>query len=295
MNINATPINVSEMSDRELARAELTIARKYTDRFSWFMAIWWALNLTCWLSLWPLTLMGLLPLWAAFTIALFNVMLCYLPSHEAQHSNFAKSGDRLRWLNELIGYTSTIPMVLPFKIARLTHMEHHTHTNDPELDPDFGIKADNWVQAILTTIKRRQPGQPNSYGLTLARLGDNPVVKRAGLEGLIQTLAFWVILSAFAWSGYAIEVALIWWLPRYVGTTYIGLMLSWAPHHPMTEQGRYRNTRYFKATFGNVVAMGMEHHIVHHLHPGIPLNWNGVAFEEMRPILEARGCRMEAF
>ena len=285
-------IDFTQMSEKELMRAEMEIARKYHNRFSYFMLTWWAANLTCWLALWPLTFAGILPLWAGFIIATFNVILCYLPSHEAQHSNFAKSGDRLRWLNELIGYTSTIPMVLPFKIARLTHMEHHTHTNNPELDPDYGVMADTWWQAILTNIKRRQPGQPNSYGATLQRLGDDPVVKRAGLEGLAQTLLYWGILTALAWSGYAIEAALLWWLPRNIGVTYISLM-SWAPHFPNPERGRYRNTRYFKARLGNIVAMGMEHHIIHHLHPGIPLNWNGAAFHEMRPILEARGCRME--
>ncbi|NIJ42420.1 beta-carotene hydroxylase [Parvibaculum indicum] len=300
MNINATDKTLTgtpdfrEMGEQELMRAEMTIARKYLGRFSWFMLVWWIANLTCWLALWPLTLTGMLPVWAAFPIATLNVILCYLPSHEAQHSNFAKNG-RLRWLNELIGYTSTIPLVLPFKIARLTHMEHHTHTNDPELDPDYNVKADSWWHFVLNNIARRQPGRPNDYGRTLERLGNSATVNRAKLEGLAQTLAFWGILCALAWSGHAIEAAAIWWLPRYIGSIYISMMLSWAPHHPMTERGRYRNTRYFDATVGNILSMGMQYHIVHHLHPAIPLNWNGAAFREMRPILEARGCRMETF
>ena len=280
-------------SDRDLARQELTIARKYIGPFPVVMATWGLGNLVCWLALWPLTMMGVLPLWAAFPIATINVILCYLPSHEAQHSNYAKNGAPLRWLNELIGYVSTIPMVLPFKLARMTHMEHHTHTNNPELDPDYGVKADTWWQAIIEGIKRRQPGTPDSYGETLKRLGDDPVVRRTGLEAAIQVLSYWAILTLLAWSGYAIEAALIWWLPRNIGVTYISLMLSWAPHFPNPERGRYRNTRYFKARMGNILAMGMEHHIIHHLHPGIPLNRNAAAFDEMRPILEARGCRFE--
>ena len=50
------------------------------------------------------------------------------------------------------------------------------------------------------------------------------------------------------------------------------MTLSWAPHHPMEEQGRYRNTRGFKAKIGTILTMGMEYHIIHHLHPSIPLN-----------------------
>jgi len=61
----------------------------------------------------------------------------------------------------------------------------------------------------------------------------------------------------------------------------------------MNEMGRYRNTRSFSHKLGNIVAFGMEDHIIHHLHPGMPLNRNKAAFRELRPILEARGCRLE--
>src|SRR5215468_9374474 len=87
--------------------------------------------------------------------------------------------------------------------------------------------------------------------------------------------------------------ALIWWLPRHIGTSYISLFLSWAPHHPAKEKGRYRDTRFFTSPLGNILVLGMEHHGIHHLYPAIPLTKNAAAFREMKPILEARGCRME--
>ena len=57
--------------------------------------------------------------------------------------------------------------------------------------------------------------------------------------------------------------------------------------------GRYRNTRGFRAAFGNIASMGMQYHIVHHLHPRIPLIRTPRAFREMRDVLEARDCRLE--
>ena len=36
--------------------------------------------------------------------------------------------------------------------------------------------------------------------------------------------------------------------------------------------------------------MGMQYHIIHHLHPRIPLYRTPRAYWEMRDILEARGC-----
>jgi beta-carotene hydroxylase len=278
---------------KELVRREQAIARKYIGGFPIVMAVWGLGNLLCWLALWPLVMAHLLPLWIALPIATVNVILCYLPSHEAQHSNFARPGEPLRWLNELIGYVSTIPLVLPFKVARITHIEHHRHTNDSELDPDYEAHADTWWQAILEGIKRRQPGRPKSYAVALKRLGGVPGVKRAALEALVQTLSYWLILSALAWSGYALEALLIWWLPRQIGASYISLFLSWAPHHPAIEKGRYLNTRFFTSPLGNILVLGMEHHGIHHLYPAIPLTRNAAAFREMRPILEARGCRFE--
>jgi len=45
-------------------------------------------------------------------IATFNVAAEYLPSHEAQHNIIANKGQPLRWLNELVGHLSTIPLAM---------------------------------------------------------------------------------------------------------------------------------------------------------------------------------------
>jgi len=104
-------------------RLEKTIADTIHGRPAPGVPSCWGLgNLVVWLSLWPLTLSGVLPLWIAFPIATLNVMLSYLPSHEAQHRIIAQEGDRLFWLNELVGHLSTIPLVLPYDVARLTHL-----------------------------------------------------------------------------------------------------------------------------------------------------------------------------
>ena len=82
---------------------------------------------------------------------------------------------------------------------------------------------------------------------TLKRIGRADVL----LDAALYNLAFYGILFALAWSGHAIEAALLWWLPRHIGLTYIQYYLSWAPHHPATDKGRYRDTRSFRSIFGN--------------------------------------------
>ncbi|MEC9132865.1 MAG: beta-carotene hydroxylase, partial [Pseudomonadota bacterium] len=87
MSPNVTPQNITDLD-----AAERQIAAKYMRIMPWGAVIWAFANLAVWLSLWPLVLMGIMPLWLGFIIASINVSLCYLPSHEAQHNIIARRG-----------------------------------------------------------------------------------------------------------------------------------------------------------------------------------------------------------
>jgi beta-carotene hydroxylase len=281
--------DLSTASEAELIRMEREIAARHIDKFPYFAVIWAFTNFAIWLSLWPLVFMGIIPLWLGFIIATINIALSYLPSHEAQHDIIAKPGSKLRWLNQLVGHVSIIPLVLPYRVAKYTHMEHHKHANDPAKDPDYATHANGPLDAIWKSIYYRQPraaGGLNAYGDALHRVGRSDVV----LDGVIYQVIHFGILFALAWSGYALEAALLWWLPRHIGLTYIQFYLSWAPHHPGEKTGRYRDTRSFRSILGNIGSLGMQYHIIHHLHPRIPLYRTPKAYWEMKPILEARGC-----
>ena len=290
MNAN---IDLSTLSESELMRMERAIAAKHLDKFPYFAVAWALTNLFVWLSLWPLVIFGVIPLWLGFIVATVNVTLSYLPSHEAQHDIIAKPGTKLRWLNQLVGHLSTLPLVLPYRVAKITHMEHHKHANDPALDPDHSTHAAGPLQAIWKSLQNRQPrakGGFNAYGETLQRKGREDVI----VDGVLYELVFYGVLFAFAWSGFAIEAAVLWWLPRHIGLSYIVFFLSWAPHHPAQAKGRYRDTRSFRSVLGNIGSLGMQYHIIHHLRPRIPLYRTPRAYWEMKPILVARGCDVHA-
>ena len=285
--------DLSQLSEAELMRMEREIAARHIDKFPYFAVAWAFTNLAVWLALWPLVFMGIIPLWLGFIIATLNVTLSYLPSHEAQHDIIAKPGTKLRWLNQMVGHLSTIPLVLPYRVAKITHMDHHKHANDPERDPDYSTHAPGPLQAIWKSLVNRQPratGGFNAYADILQRKERLDVL----FDGIVFQLAHYGILFALAWSGYAIEAVLLWWLPRHLALTYIQFYLSWAPHHPGNETGRYRDTRSFRSIFGNIGSLGMQYHVIHHLHPRIPLYRTPKAYWEMKPILEARGCDVHA-
>lgn len=286
----AQTADFDELSEDQLDVAERHIAGKYMRIVPWGAIVWGISNCLVFIALFPLVLMDILPLWLAFPIATLNVMLAYLPSHEAQHNIIAGRGRPLRWLNELVGHVSTIPLVYPYRVLRATHMEHHKHCNDPEKDCDIDINASSTGGFLLKTLRNLQPSsrRGSAYARTLERIGQSQLM----MDAVIMKTAYTVILFSMAWTGHAIDAFFLWWLPKLIGETYLTYYLSWAPHTPGVDQGRYRDTRAFKSRLGNVLSMGMQYHIVHHLYPRIPLSLTPAAFRELRPILQRRGCEL---
>ena len=121
MALVESTIDINSLADNELDALERRIAGKYMRIFPWGIILWGFANCLVWLSLWPLVLLDIVPLWAAFIVATINVTLSYLPSHDAQHSIIARKGHKLRWLNETLGYVSLIPLAQSFRVMRHTH------------------------------------------------------------------------------------------------------------------------------------------------------------------------------
>jgi len=282
--------NLAALTETQLDVLERRIAGKYMNIVPWGAIAWGIGNCLVFIALFPLVLMDILPLWLASPIATLSILLSYLPSHEAQHNIIAGRGKPLRWLNELVGHVSTIPMVYPYRVLRATHMEHHKHTNHPDKDCDIDTHAKSNADFLLQSLKNRQPGSARNgaYGRCLQRIGRSELM----LDAVLMQSAYLMILFVMAWTGHAIEAALLWWIPKMIAETYLTYFLAWAPHYPGTELGRYRDTRAFQSRLGNVLSMGMQFHIIHHLYPRIPLMKTPAAYRELRPILQKRGCEL---
>lgn len=291
------PDGLDRYTRRSLRQQEIEIARRFHGGTMWPYAVCALGGFAIWLSFFPLAIMGQLNLPLAFVVSCFLATAGYATSHEAMHSNIGRAGERGRWLNEATGFVSTIPIVFPFSMARLVHLEHHYHCNHPEKDPDYTDEAPGPWSAIWKTWYNRQPGVDGTirrYKRCLEELG-TPAAKRAMKETLALQLIFMGTLFSMAWTGHAIEAAAIWWLPRHFALTYIRFYLSWAPHHPREGRtGRYENTYIFKSRLGHFMSMCMETHLIHHLYPGIPNHRTKEAYFALKPILAQRGVDVSA-
>lgn len=287
-----TEADLSHLSESELSQMEKEIARKYVGGFAWGTVLLCFGNLAVWFALWPLVIFHIIPLWLGSIVACANVAVSFLPSHEAQHGNIARPGERFYWLNELVGRISTIPLVFPFGVLKLTHMRHHSHTNDPDNDPDYYYTSGNFFSALWMNIKKKR-----RYLKALDHIGDTPEIRAAKIEAIAWQIAHLAIIGVLIWMGYLWAALFLWFIPKHVGRIYLSIFLSWAPHRPFVDRGRYRDTRAWSLMSGggiwNLLSLGMQYHVVHHLHPAIPLFRNGAAYWDMRDILLARGVRNE--
>jgi beta-carotene hydroxylase len=281
----------------DMRREEKDIAARYHSSSAWPYAFHAIGGFALWLSFFPLAILGWLNLPLAFVASCALIVVVYLGGHEAMHSNIAQRGERLRWLNELSGFVSTLPIALSFGAARITHLEHHRHCNDALRDPDFSDCAPGPIAAWYKTWYNRQPGVEGSiyhYKRVLKAL-NAPEAERALKATLVLQLVYLGTLFTMAWNGLAIEAALIWWLPRQVALSWIRFYFSWAPHHPRDGRtGRYDNSSIFKSRLGRYLSFETETHLVHHLYPNIPNNRTRDAYFALKPLLARRGVDVSA-
>jgi beta-carotene hydroxylase len=275
---------------------EKAIAQKYIGNFPLLIVIWGLAGPAIWLALWPLVIYGYLPIWLGGIIA--TIILCYsfYPTHEAEHGNIGRPDTRWHWLNELVGHFSVFPILLPYRLHCVIHMDHHKYTNVEKKDPDINVRADTVWKAIRNAWLHRQPNQEghlNFYKLKKSDILDKTKNKdQILLEAYVLVRAAWIMMLILAWSGFALELLMLWWIPRQIAWIFIPVVSAWIPHYPMLETGRYRNTRGWKSNFGIIITAGLEYHLIHHLFPSIPLHKHPAAYRELKPILEAKGMTL---
>lgn len=280
---------------RTLAQMERAVVDKYHKiglNQRWPYAVGTFVGFALWVAFFPLTIMNVVPLPVAFVVSTILISGGWITGHEAMHSSLGRRGQGSRWINELTGVLAMIPLLFPFSMARISHLQHHKFTNDPLKDPDYPDAAPSLPAALYKVWLNRMPGKTNQihhFRHVMVNEIGTPESKKALRDLMLAQLAGHLFFIAMATAGYAMEVALVWWLPRWIALIHIHVFFGWEPHFPFKSTRRYEHTRLYKSRLGNLLAMGVEGHLVHHLYPHIPIHLTMAACREMLPALEARG------
>ncbi|MEC7521853.1 MAG: fatty acid desaturase [Myxococcota bacterium] len=229
---------------------------------------------------------GLVPLWAGGGMATLAAYLAFTVMHEASHGNVHGSRRELRWLGEACGWIASVTLFAPYPAFRVLHLRHHSHTNDPERDPDFFVAGSPAMAPLrcLTTI-------PRYYAEFLfgAASRSKAAKKERGalLVGLGLFVATAVGLSALGlWR----EVLALWIAPALAASAILAYFFDWLPHHPHRSRERWHDTRAIDVGLLDAPLLGQNLHLVHHLFPRVPFYRYRAVFEAARARIEAEGA-----
>ena len=263
---------------------EKAIAKSLSQRFQWEMVAIGMGQATIFLSLWPLTLMGYIPLWAGFIIATLCACMAYLPSHEAQHGNYSRGNPKRRWIDSLVGNFTLLTLIYPYEILRVTHMKHHAYTNHPEKDPDYDNQHASSVAKLAIQVL---DGTSVDYSKYQEVFAEDAAFQKGFKKGALIGLTYRAVLMIAVFL-LPLHTLFLWWLPAKLGTVYTTTFFSWYPHLK-TEQGRYKDTRFWQHWMPRYINHSMQLHFIHHLHPSIGHFDEPKAIEALKPFLIARG------
>ncbi len=237
-----------------------------------------------------LSVAGLIPMWLGVVGNTVFLYALYTVVHEAVHANISSRRKNLRWIDPLAGIIACAPLWLNYHQHKRQHMAHHAHTNEDD-DPDIYARG-----SFLGWVFLRLPVALISYfnPVQLYRdCGRFNCTRREYAYTFTSFTTYSLIVIGLLAMGYWREVLFLWFIPWWIGQTAMLTFFTWTPHHDHHETGRYRNTRVSLFPFANFLLQGQNYHLIHHMMPAVPYYRYKPVFDELRPVLEAKGVRIE--
>ena len=193
-------------------------------------------------------------------------------SHNSAHSN--------RVFNAILGHGSALMLGFAFPVFTRVHLQHHAHVNDPENDPDHFVSTGGplWMIAArffyheIFFFKRQLWRKYELLEWFLSRL-------------FVATIV--IVACQFGFIGYVMN---FWFVPALVVGIALGLFFDYLPHRPFQERNRWKNARVYPSPLLNLLILGQNYHLVHHLWPSIPWYKYQPAYYATKPLLDAKEC-----
>jgi beta-carotene hydroxylase len=216
------------------------------------------------------------PDWICFTANVLALHLSGTVIHDASH-NSAHSN---RIFNAILGHGSALMLGFAFPVFTRVHLQHHAHVNDPENDPDHFVSTGGplWMIAArffyheIFFFKRQLWRKYELLEWFLSRL-------------FVATIV--IVACQYGFIGYVMN---FWFVPALVVGIALGLFFDYLPHRPFQERNRWKNARVYPSPLLNLLILGQNYHLVHHLWPSIPWYKYQPAYYATKPLLDAKEC-----
>ena len=223
-----------------------------------------------------------IPTWASVASNAIADYLGFTVLHESVH----RANSRNRRLNDALGWLPAAMLAFTFPVFRLSHLNHHAHTNDPLRDPDHWVSRQPrfllplWL--VSTVANYRALTMRHRWGTARQRLGQ--IVFDLGLVGGTILLAL---------TGHGMAAVVLYWAPWLVGGMFLVYAFDYLPHYPFTSTERYENTRIQTGRLRHFLLLGQNYHLIHHLWVSVPWFSYREVFNDLEIQLRAHGARIE--
>lgn len=214
--------------------------------------------------------------WCCFTTNVLALHIAGTVIHDACH----QSAHRNRIVNAILGHGSALMLAFAFPVFTRVHLQHHAHVNDPENDPDHYVSTGGPLWLINARFLYHE------IFFFKRQLWRKYELLEWFLSRLFVATIFYVSIQ-YHFLGYILN---FWFIPTAVVGLALGLFFDYLPHRPHQERDRWKNARVYPNPLLNILIMGQNYHLIHHLWPSIPWYNYQPAYYATKPLLDAKGC-----
>ncbi len=213
--------------------------------------------------------------WCCFALNTLSLHLVGTVIHDASHN----SAHRNPAINAALGHGSALMLGFTFPVFTRVHLQHHAHVNDPENDPDHFVSTGGPLWLIAARFFYHE-----IYFFQRRLWKKNEL-----MEWFLSRLTVGLFVYAACCFGFIDYLFNFWFSPALVVGLALGLFFDYLPHRPFQAQNRWKNARVYPNPVLNLLIMGQNYHLVHHLWPSIPWYKYKPAYEVMKPLLDEKG------
>ncbi len=216
----------------------------------------------------------------------YLVFLGTVMAHEGVHGHLGASRRANMWWGRL----ALLPSMVPFTNFRKTHRLHHAHTNVPDKDPDYFLRARHPLEIPLRAV-----AMPHHWFFWLRSRG--LMTSKDVVELVLNYLGI-VAVYGCVWLATGTDRLIAGMAPTLVITS----LLLWYPFAIRTHEGYSTGTEQSRSHnyYGRFMywfSLGLSMHRVHHIKPW--LSWLEVkAYVEDAPgggrLLPRRDIRFDS-
>ena len=215
------------------------------------------------------------PDWLCFSINTLALHCSGTVIHDACH----QSAHRNRIVNAILGHCSALILVFAFPVFTRVHLQHHGNVNHPKDDPDHYVSTGGplWLIAVRFLY--------HEVFFFQRRLWRNYELLEWFISRLIVITIVYISVQ-YHFLGYILN---FWFIPAFVIGITLGFFFDYLPHRPFVERSRWKNARVYPGKVLNILILGQNYHLIHHLWPSIPWYNYQPAYYLMKPLLDEKG------